>query len=182
MRLLATVILACLLPLQAWAAKVAIHTNLGTLVAELDEQKAPISVANFLRYVDEGFYTGTLFHRVIPGFMIQGGGFTEEMEQKPTHEPISNEANNGLLNLRGTLSMARRQDKDSATSQFFINLNDNPFLDHGVRDYGYAVFGRVVEGMDVLDAIGQVQTSRKGYFQDVPVEPVIITAVERLTN
>jgi cyclophilin family peptidyl-prolyl cis-trans isomerase len=132
---------------------VVFKTSLGEIEIELDAEKAPLSAANFLRYVDEGFYDGTVFHRVEPGFVIQGGGMTADGKQKPTHDPIKNEAKNGLLNKRGTLSMARTSVVDSATSQFFVNLVDNEFLDHGTRDYGYAVFGRVVKGMDVVDAI-----------------------------
>jgi peptidyl-prolyl cis-trans isomerase A (cyclophilin A) len=128
-------------------------TALGNIAIELYPQQAPITVENFLAYVDVGFYDGTIFHRVIPGFVIQGGGHTEDMEHKVTRKPIKNEADNGLKNLRGTLSMARTRERDSATSQFFINLKDNPVLDHGARDFGYAVFGKVIEGMDVVDKI-----------------------------
>jgi cyclophilin family peptidyl-prolyl cis-trans isomerase len=132
---------------------VVFKTSLGEIHIELDAEKAPISVANFLRYVDEGFYDGTVFHRVEPGFVIQGGGMTADGKQKQTHEPIKNEAKNGLRNDRGWLSMARTSVVDSATSQFFVNLVDNEVLNHGTRDYGYAVFGRVTQGMDVVDAI-----------------------------
>jgi cyclophilin family peptidyl-prolyl cis-trans isomerase len=132
---------------------VVFKTSLGEIEIELDPEKAPISVENFLRYVDEGFYDGTVFHRVEPGFVIQGGGMTADGKQKKTHEPIQNEAKNGLRNDRGWLSMARTSVVDSATSQFFVNLVDNEFLNHGTRDFGYAVFGRVVKGMDVVDAI-----------------------------
>lgn len=158
---------------------VVMTTSHGAITIELDTEKAPITVENFLRYVDEGFFPGTIFHRVIPGFMIQGGGMTEEMVPKRGHPPIKNEADNGLKNLRGTLAMARTADINSATSQFFINLKDNAFLDHGGRDFGYAVFGLVVEGMDVVDAIAGVKTGNRGMHQDVPVEPVLITAVVR---
>ncbi len=158
---------------------VVIETTKGTITIELDTEHAPISVENFLAYVDAGHFDRTLFHRVIPGFMIQGGGFTESMEVKPTREPIKNEADNGLKNERGTLSMARTSDINSATSQFFINLADNGFLDHGERDFGYAVFGRVTEGMDVVDDIAQVATGRRGGHQDVPLEPVVILSAKR---
>ena len=153
---------------------VVFETNYGKIEIETFPDKAPITVKNFLTYVDEGFYDGTIFHRVIPGFVIQGGGFTADMEQKKTHDPIKNEADNGLKNERGSLSMARTQDVNSATSQFFINLKDNAFLDHGSRDFGYAVFAKVVKGMDVIDKIAQVQTTNKGMYQDVPAEPVVI--------
>jgi len=153
---------------------VVFETSQGTIKIELFEQQAPITVKNFKDYVTAGFFEGTIFHRVIPGFVIQGGGMTADMEQKPTNAPIKNEADNGLLNERGTLSMARTQVVDSATSQFFINLKDNRFLDHGARDFGYAVFGRVAEGLEVVDEIAMVPTSNKGFHQDVPVEPVTI--------
>ena len=156
---------------------VQLKTSLGDITIELDAEHAPISTANFLRYVNEGFFDGTIFHRVIPGFMIQGGGMTPDMNQKSTHEQIRNEANNGLKNLRGTLAMARTQVVDSASSQFFINLADNAFLDHQqetAAGFGYAVFGKVVNGMETVDAIAKVATGRKGYHENVPVEPVII--------
>jgi cyclophilin family peptidyl-prolyl cis-trans isomerase len=156
---------------------VQLKTSLGDITIELDAEHAPISTANFLRYVKEGFFDGTIFHRVIPGFMIQGGGMTPDMTQKSTHEQIRNEANNGLKNLRGTLAMARTQVVDSASSQFFINLADNAFLDHQqetAAGFGYAVFGKVVNGMETVDAIAKVATGRKGYHENVPVEPVII--------
>lgn len=158
---------------------VTLETTLGTIQIELRPDKAPLSVKNFLRYVDEGFYNGTLFHRVIPDFMIQAGGFTTEMQQKTPHEPITNEANNGLRNARGAVAMARTQAVDSATSQFFINLADNQFLDHGIRDWGYCVFGRVTQGMDVVDKIGALKTGYIGRFQNVPLQPVIITRAFR---
>ncbi len=160
---------------------VAIETSHGTIKVELFEEQAPISVENFLAYVEDGFYADTIFHRVIPGFMIQGGGFTENMRQKPTRPPIGNEADNGLKNQRGTLAMARTSEVDSATSQFFINLADNQFLDHGTRDFGYAVFAKVVEGMDVVDKIAGVMTATIGMHQNVPVEPVIIKGIRRLS-
>jgi len=159
---------------------VLLQTNLGQITIELDAEKAPISTENFLTYVNEGFFTQTLFHRVIPGFMIQGGGFTVQMSQKKTNTPIKNEADNGLTNQRGTLAMARTQVVDSATSQFFINLADNDFLNHQGKTphgYGYAVFGRVTEGMDVVDQIAQVKTGNFGNHQDVPKDPVMIQSV-----
>ena len=157
------------------------ETSLGDFVIELDADKAPVTAANFLQYVDDGHFDGTVFHRVIPGFVIQGGGMTADMRQKPTRKPIENEATNGLKNLRGTLSMARTNDVNSATSQFFVNLVDNAFLDHqGPRNYGYAVFGRVIEGMDVIDAIAAVKTGRKGHHDDVPLEPVTVRSARRV--
>ena len=156
---------------------ITITTSHGDIVVELFEDAAPISCENFRRYATEGFFDDTIFHRVIPNFMIQGGGMTSDMNQKKTRDPIKNEAANGEKNLRGTLAMARTSVVDSATSQFFINLRDNGFLDHGDRDYGYAVFGRVSEGMDVVDAIAAVPTANKAGHQDVPVEPVTIHAV-----
>ena len=159
---------------------VVFSTNFGDIKLEMMHDEAPISVENFLKYVDDGFFDGTIFHRVIPGFVIQGGGFTEEMKQKETEAPIKNEADNGVKNLRGTLSMARTQVVDSATSQFFINLVDNAFLDHGDRDFGYAVFAKVVDGMDVVDKIAAVQTADHGMHQNVPVEPVVVNSAKRL--
>lgn len=161
---------------------VTIKTSKGNIVVELFQEEAPITVENFLRYVDEGYYAGTIFHRVIPNFMVQGGGFTADMNQKSTHEPIRNEATNGLENERGTLAMARTQVVDSATSQFFINVADNAFLNHTApnpQGFGYAVFGRVTEGMDVVDAIVSVRTGRSGPHSDVPVEPIEILEVTR---
>ncbi len=156
--------------------KVAFETTKGTIIIELYADKAPVTVKNFLRYVEEGFYTGTIFHRVIPGFMIQGGGFTKDMQQKQPHEPIINEANNGVKNLRGVLSMARTNDPNSATSQFFISVKDNSNLDYaGARNPGYAAFAKVIEGMDVADKIVSVETTTIGDKQDVPVEPIVIT-------
>lgn len=154
-------------------------TTLGDIKIELYPEQAPVTVENFLQYVDDGFFDGTIFHRVIPGFVIQGGGFDAEMEQKKTRDPIKNEADNGLKNERGSLSMARTQVVNSATSQFFINLADNAFLDHGERDFGYAVFAKVVEGMDVVDAVAGVQTADYGMHQNVPVEPVVVTKAYR---
>ena len=160
-----------------------VKTSLGEIKIELNEEKAPISVKNFLSYMDEGFYDGTIFHRVIDGFMIQGGGFTADMIQKPTQQPIKNEAGNGLKNHRGTIAMARTSVVDSATSQFFINVVDTGFLDHQdntQRGFGYAVFGRVIEGMDVVDKIKKVRTGSKKGVRDVPVEPVMIESIQRL--
>ncbi len=159
---------------------VVFETNLGSFTVELNTEEAPISVANFLQYVDDGFYDNLIFHRVIPNFMVQCGGMNENMEEKPNNAPIKNEADNGLKNDRGTLAMARTQAVDSATSQFFINLADNDFLNHGGRDFGYAVFGRVSEGMDVIDKIANVPTGDKGYHQNVPKEPVIILSAKRV--
>ena len=160
--------------------RVNIETSRGVIVAELDKDKAPETVENFLAYAREGFYDGTIFHRVIDGFMIQGGGFDQNMSQKKTKPPIRNEAGNGLRNLKGTLAMARTQVVDSATAQFFINLVDNGFLDHRNETsagFGYAVFGKVVEGMDVVEAIGKVSTGNFHGFQDVPVDQVVIEKV-----
>ena len=163
--------------------RVTLQTSLGNIVLELDDAKAPRTVANFLRYVDEGHYDGTKFHRVIRDFMIQGGGYTVKMDQKQTHEPVQNEAHNGLSNARGTIAMARTSDPNSATSQFFINVTDNARgLDAGAQTsnpHGYCVFGKVVEGMDVADQIRAVPTATSGYMQDVPVEPVVIESVSR---
>jgi len=157
------------------------ETSLGDFTVELDEESAPLSCRNFLRYVDEGFFDGTIFHRVMPGFMIQGGGFNAEMKQKPTHEPIANEADNGLRNRRGAIAMARTSDLNSATAQFFINVVDNGFLDHRPGNFGYAVFGRVAGGIDVIDKIATTRTGRRGGHDDVPVEAVVITLARRAT-
>jgi len=157
---------------------VIMSTSKGDIKIELFKDKAPISVENFLSYANDGFYDGTVFHRVIPNFMIQGGGFTPDFDQKPTKPPIKNEAKNGLKNERGTLAMARTQVVDSATSQFFINLADNSFLDNGIRDYGYAVFGKVIGGMDVVDEIAAVETGSRGMYGDVPQEDVVINSVK----
>ena len=159
---------------------VVLTTSYGDIEIELNADKAPISTQNFLGYLEAGFYTGTQFHRVIPGFMIQGGGFDADMRQKDTFKPIRNEADNGLRNERGTLAMARTQDVDSATSQFFINHKDNDFLNHGGRDFGYAVFGKVVRGMDVVDRIAGVRTGNRGMHQNVPLEPVLILNARKL--
>ena len=159
---------------------VVMKTSKGDVTLELDADKAPDTVRNFLRYVDEGFYDGTVFHRVIKNFMIQGGGFTQDMKQKKTHEPVKNEAKNGLKNLRGTLAMARTSDPHSATAQFFINHKDNDFLDYPGQDgWGYTVFGKVTGGMEVVDAIATVPTGSSGGFRDVPTETVTILSVKR---
>ncbi len=154
-------------------------TSMGDITIELLSEEAPVTTKNFLEYVDAGFFDGTIFHRVIPGFVIQGGGFTEDMNQKETRAPIKNEADNGVKNSRGTLSMARTSDINSATSQFFINLKDNAFLDHGSRDFGYAVFAKVVDGMDVVDKIAGVKTGDRGYHSDVPMEAVVTNTARR---
>lgn len=166
------------------AETVVMETSLGSITLELDSAKAPATVANFLAYADAGFYDGTIFHRVIRDFMIQGGGYTAELKQKPTRPPVKNEAANGLKNLRGTIAMARTRMVDSATSQFFINHKDNPPLDHRAPTpdaFGYAVFGKVVDGMAVVDRIAAVQTRAiNPLFQDLPVETVIIKSVRRV--
>lgn len=166
-------------PAKAKAPHVVLDTSFGKVEIELDPVNAPISTKNFLAYVDSGFYTNTIFHRVIPGFMVQGGGFTPQMVQKPTKDPIRNEASNGLHNVRGSLSMARTSNPNSATSQFFINVTDNAFLDPG-RDAGYAVFAKVVSGMDVVDNIVNSQTTTKQGMQNVPIDPVLIKSAKRL--
>ncbi len=159
------------------------ETSLGDFVVELFPGEAPVTSENFLQYVDAGHFDGTVFHRVIPGFVIQGGGLTEDMSQKKTRAPIENEATNGLRNLRGTLSMARTNDINSATSQFFVNLADNAFLDHqGSRNYGYAVFGKVVEGMEVIDAIAKVKTGRRRGHDDVPIVAVVVRSARRVAD
>ncbi|MEN6440322.1 MAG: peptidylprolyl isomerase [Syntrophobacter sp.] len=185
----------CALVVQhsAWAAEapakeqpknpvVLIKTSEGTIKVELWADRAPETVKNFLQYTDEAFYDGTIFHRVIDNFMIQGGGFTTEMKQKPTHPPVKNEAVPELKNMRGTIAMARTNVVDSATAQFFINVADNAFLnqrDKSQAGFGYAVFGAVIEGMDVVDRIKKVQTTMVGPYQDVPAKPVIIESVKR---
>jgi len=164
---------------------VKLHTSLGTITIKLDAEKAPKTVENFLAYVEAGHYDNTIFHRVIPNFMIQGGGFKPGMEQKPTKAPIDNEAANGLKNKRGSLAMARTNDPHSASSQFFINVVDNDFLDFkspAGSGWGYCVFAEVVEGMEVVDAIRKVKTGNKGFHQDVPVEDVLIEKAEILTK
>ena len=184
-KLILTMLILLLAGTPVFAAeRVAMETSMGTITIELDADKAPQTVANFLAYVDKGFYDGTVFHRVIPNFMIQGGGFSADLQRKQTDSAIKNEAANGLKNLRGTIAMARTQVVDSATSQFFINHKDNPFLDYRdstVRGYGYAVFGKVVEGMDVVDKIAATPTMQKNrLFADLPVETVMIKSVKRL--
>ena len=158
------------------------ETSHGSFTIELFPKEAPVTVENFLKYVDDGFFDGTIFHRIVPGFVIQGGGFTEDMTQKKTKPPIKNEADNGLKNKRGTLSMARTNDINSATSQFFVNLKDNDFLDHSRGNFGYAVFAKVTEGMDVVDKIAAVETGRKKGFDDVPVEAVTMKSVKRVKS
>jgi cyclophilin family peptidyl-prolyl cis-trans isomerase len=156
------------------------ETSHGPFTVELFAKEAPVTVENFLRYVDDGFFDGTIFHRIVPGFVIQGGGLTADFSNKETRAPISNEAKNGLKNTRGSLSMARTSDINSATSQFFVNLTDNAFLDNSARDYGYAVFGRVTDGMDVIDKIAKVGTGRRKGYTDAPLEDVVITSARRL--
>lgn len=155
------------------------ETSHGPFTVELFAQEAPVTVENFLRYVDESFFDGTIFHRIMPGFVIQGGGLTVDFRSKRTHEPIRNEATNGLKNTRGTLSMARTNDINSATCQFFVNLKDNDSLDHTTRSFGYAVFGRVTQGMEVIDRIAAVKTGRRQGYEDAPLEDVVITSVRR---
>ena len=158
---------------------VKVETSMGDIVIELNEQAAPVTVKNFLEYAEEGFFDGTIFHRVIRDFMIQGGGFTEQIEQKQTREPIINEANNGLSNAKGTIAMARTNDPDSATAQFFINHSNNDFLNYVENaNPGYAVFGKTIEGMDVVDKIASVKTTTQTGMGDVPVEPVIIKSIK----
>jgi len=170
---------------QAWAEQVNVlmQTNQGDIRLALDKDKAPITVENFVTYANEGFYDGTIFHRVIKGFMIQGGGFTPEMEKKDTHEPIQNEAKNGLKNKRGSIAMARTPPPHTATAQFFINLKDNAFLDYPGQDgWGYAVFGEVTDGMEVVDKIAEQPTGMKSRMRDVPLNPVIIEKVTILSD
>jgi cyclophilin family peptidyl-prolyl cis-trans isomerase len=159
---------------------VVFKTSHGDFTVELFEKEAPISVENFLQYVSDGFFNGTIFHRVIPGFVIQGGGLTAEFDAKETRAPIRNEAKNGIKNTRGTLSMARTNQVDSATSQFFVNLKDNGFLDHSSASFGYAVFGRVTEGMEVIDRIAKVKTGRRKGYDDAPLETVAIESAQRM--
>lgn len=153
-------------------------TSLGNIELVLDSQKAPVSTKNFINYVNSSYYNDTIFHRVILGFIVQGGGFMADMQQKSTHTPIRNESDNVLRNLRGTISMARTANKDSATSQFFLNVAHNSFLDHGQRDFGYAVFGKVVKGMDVVDKISQALTGNIGPHQNVPTKPILILSAK----
>jgi peptidyl-prolyl cis-trans isomerase A (cyclophilin A)/peptidyl-prolyl cis-trans isomerase B (cyclophilin B) len=185
--LAAALVLCCFLSGFAAAAnpQVEFKTNVGTFVVELYADKAPATVENFLRYVNDGFYRGTIFHRVIPGFVVQGGGFTKDYQQKPTREPVKNEAANGLKNVTATLAMARTNDPHSATAQFFINLKDNDFLDHRApnpREYGYTVFGRVVKGLDVVQKIAAIPTGGGGPFPaEVPQQTVIVEETKVLT-
>jgi cyclophilin family peptidyl-prolyl cis-trans isomerase len=158
------------------------ETSHGSFTVELYEEDAPQTVANFLRYVDEGFFEGTIFHRIVPGFVIQGGGLTSDLSQKKTHPPVRNEAGNGVRNQRGTLSMARTDEIHSATSQFFVNLADNDFLDQRPGQYGYAVFGHVTEGMEVIDKIAKVATGKRKGHSDVPTQDVVITSARRLDS
>lgn len=163
------------------STKVKLTTTLGDIIIQLDTEKAPISAENFLTYVKEGFYTGTIFHRVIPNFMAQGGGFDADFKQKTAHTPIKNEADNGLKNIRGTLAMARTPEPDSATAQFFINYQDNSFLDYKsatADGWGYAVFAKVIEGMEVVDAMAKVATGNRAGHQNVPTENISIVAAE----
>ncbi len=165
--------------------KVQFQTSLGNFVIQVNNEKAPISAKNFLTYVEEGFYDGTIFHRIIPGFMAQGGGFTVDFEQKGVHDPIKNEAYNGLKNTRGSVAMARTPDPDSATAQFFINYKDNKFLDYTSptpNGWGYAVFGEVVEGMDLVDEMAKQPTGNHGMHQDVPKTPIIIEKAVIITE
>jgi peptidyl-prolyl cis-trans isomerase B (cyclophilin B) len=160
---------------------VTMSTNMGDIRIELNSDKAPITTKNFLAYVNDGHFDGLIFHRVIPGFMIQGGGFDSKMSQRPTKSPIKNEAHNGLKNVKGSIAMARTDVVDSATAQFFINVKDNDFLDHkntSADGYGYAVFGQVIEGMDIVHTIEKVKTGNRGMHQDVPVEAVVINSVK----
>jgi peptidyl-prolyl cis-trans isomerase A (cyclophilin A) len=156
------------------------HTTHGDFTVELFAKEAPISTENFLKYVDDEHFDGTIFHRIVPGFVIQGGGLTSDFQPKKTRAPIANEATNGLKNERGTLSMARTNDVNSATSQFFVNLSDNAFLDHSKAQYGYAVFGRVTQGLDVIDKIAAVRTGTRKQYQDAPLEDVTIVSARRI--
>ncbi len=176
---LITTVFAFAQPARAADPVVEIKTSLGSFVVQLDPAHSPLSTANFLDYVDKKFYDGTIFHRVIPGFMVQGGGFGPDMTEKPAGAPIKNEGLNGLHNLRGTIAMARLPDPDSATAQFYINVVDNHSLDASPYTPGYAVFGKVIKGMEVVDKIVGVETTMKGRYEDVPVEPVVIESVRR---
>lgn len=180
MKFIINISLFLLLSIQnSYATTVNMKTNLGSIIIELNDEKAPKTVANFLRYVKEGFYEGTIFHRVIDNFMIQGGGFKTLKKKEKTHEPIRNEANNGLKNLRGTIAMARTSYPHSATAQFFINVKDNDFLNYNLNRWrwGYAVFGKVIEGMDVVDKIKQVKTGNRDGYQNVPLQNVVIEKI-----
>jgi peptidyl-prolyl cis-trans isomerase B (cyclophilin B) len=169
---------------EAGMSKVELHTSMGNFTIELDAEAAPATVENFLAYVDAGHYAGTIFHRVIDGFMVQGGGYTAALDKKPVREPVKNEADNGLLNLNGTVAMARTGDPHSATAQFFVNVSDNAFLNHTGktdRGWGYTVFGKVVAGMDVVDTIKKVKTGAKGPFaKDAPAEDIVINDAKRV--
>jgi peptidyl-prolyl cis-trans isomerase A (cyclophilin A) len=167
------------LPVQAADPVVVLKTSMGSITIQLDPKNAPISTANFLAYVDSKAYDGTIFHRVIPGFMIQGGGFKPDMTEISYQAPIKNEASNGLKNLRGTISMARTSDPDSATAQFFLNLVDNASLDPNDSSAGYAVFGKITDGLDVIDKIAQVETTTMGQNENVPTKPVLIISARR---
>ena len=160
--------------------KVALETTLGSITIELFTKESPITVANFLRYIDDGLYVDTQFHRIISGFMIQGGGFTKDLNKTSTHAPIKNESSNGLSNKRGTIAMARTQNPDSATNQFFINLLDNLSLNQVGERAGYTVFGEVTQGIDVVDAIGKTKTTTRSRYRDVPVDPILILSAKRL--
>lgn len=175
-KMFVTSILSCM-ALLAQAQTVEMQTSQGTIILQLDEKSAPETVNNFVRYLEEGFYEGTIFHRVIPGFMIQGGGFDKDMGRKSTHSPVKYEADNGLHNDRGTIAMARTSDPNSATSQFFINLVDNAFLNHGARGAGYTVFGKVTSGLEVIDQIARTSTRNLGPYQNVPTQPIVIEKV-----
>jgi peptidyl-prolyl cis-trans isomerase A (cyclophilin A) len=176
---LALVLVANPAPAQSKPDTVVFKSSLGDLTIALFNRAAPVTVKNFLAYVDSGFYNGTIFHRVIPGFVIQGGGYNKNLVRRPTFPPIKNESDNGLKNERGTLSMARTQDPNSATSQFFVSLVDNSGLDFKGEGTGYAVFGKVIAGMDVVDKIAKVQTETRGGFQDIPKDPVFIISAKR---
>ncbi|SHO58464.1 peptidylprolyl isomerase [Vibrio quintilis] len=176
-------LLLCLASFSAVSApSVVFETTLGNFTVELDAEKAPVTVKNFLRYVEDGSYAGSIFHRVIPGFMVQGGGFNSKMKRLKSYPPIRNEASNGLKNLTATIAMARTQNPDSATRQFYINLVDNHFLDYGERPPGYAVFGRVTSGFSTIQAIGKQKTKSAGHMQNVPVKPILITRVQVKDN
>ena len=166
-------------PTPTDSTKVVLTTSLGDITVALFDRKSPVTVKNFLAYVDSGFFAGTVFHRVIPGFMIQGGGYTADLARRPTYPPIVSESNNGVKNWRGTLAMARTSDPNSATSQFFINLVDNRNLDYRPGGPGYAVFGMVIEGMEVVDSIARVPTETREVFQNVPREPLVIISAKR---
>ncbi|MBR9829717.1 MAG: peptidyl-prolyl cis-trans isomerase [Oceanospirillales bacterium] len=178
--LLTGLMLAATISSHALAESVLLETSQGEILLELDSDKAPASVTNFLTYAEQGHYNGLVFHRVIPGFMVQGGGFTPDMEQLDTSAPVKNESDNGLSNLRGTIAMARTRDPDSATAQFFINTVDNRRLDGMPGRPGYTVFGKVTRGMDVVDAISKTATGNRGRYQNVPVTPVVIQSVQIL--